>query len=124
MLGGIHFRGVKIFLASQPCDMRAGFERLAALALALRLSRGERGLWGAMFLFTNRSRSRLKILYHDGSGLWVMAKRLERGSFGWPKFGEVGCVCLDVAELTLLLEGIDVGRMKKRRWSRFDELEK
>lgn len=102
--------------------MRAGFERLAALALAMRLSRGERGLWGAMFLFINRSRSRLKILYHDGSGLWVMAKRLERGSFGWPNFGEVGVVGLEVAELTLLLEGVDVGVMKKRRWLRFDEM--
>jgi transposase len=72
-------------------------------------------LSGHLYVFTNRLRNRVKILYWDGSGLWVCAKRLERGTFGWPA-GEGISQCLRPEELGLLLHGIE-GRMR-RRWYR------
>jgi len=72
----------RIFVALQPVDMRAGFNRLYA-HVPTRLNQDP--LSGHLFVFTNRLRNRVKILYFDGSGLWVCAKRLERGSFGGPR---------------------------------------
>ena len=67
---------------------------------------GENPISGHLFVFTNRLRNRVKILYWDGSGLWVCAKRLERGTFGWPA-GEGASRCLRPEELQLLLHGIE-----------------
>lgn len=71
-----------IFVALEPCDMRKGFNGLEAL-VSERLKECVKD--GALFLFTNKRRNRLKVLYWDGSGLWVMCKRLEQGRFSWPK---------------------------------------
>jgi transposase len=71
----------KIYLAAGATDMRKGFEGLHGLVrdrLALE------PLSGHVFLFSNAQRNRLKLLFWDGSGLWVCAKRLEKGRFGWP----------------------------------------
>ncbi|MFN9893804.1 MAG: IS66 family insertion sequence element accessory protein TnpB, partial [Acidobacteriota bacterium] len=62
--------------------MRKGFDGLHGL---VRDSLGEDPLSGHLFLFTNRQQTRLKVLVFDGSGLWVCAKRLEKGRFAWPK---------------------------------------
>jgi transposase len=73
---------LKIYVAVEPCDMRKSFEGLAALVTTV-LQRDLRS--GALFVFSNRPRNRLKILYWDKTGLWVLAKRLERGTNSWPK---------------------------------------
>lgn len=73
---------LRIFVALEPCDMRKGFNGLEAL-VANQLN--EQVKDGALFLFSNKSRTRLKVLYWDGSGLWVLSKRLEKGRFSWPK---------------------------------------
>lgn len=69
---------LRVFLALEPYDMRKSFNGLHDAVLT-RLQEDPRS--GAIFAFTNKSRTRLKLLYWDGSGLWVTAKRLEKGAF-------------------------------------------
>jgi transposase len=69
---------LKVYVAVEPCDMRRSFNGLHDI-VATKL--GEDPKSGSIFAFTNKRRSLLKILYWDGSGLWVLAKRLERGTF-------------------------------------------
>ena len=84
--------------------MRKSFEGLHGLVRD-RLSCDP--LSGHVFLFSNAQRNRLKLLFWDGSGLWVCAKRLEKGRFRWPEAeGEESKVALSHEELTLLLGGI------------------
>jgi len=93
----------RVFVGLEPVDMRKSFNGLyARVQSALQ----QDPLSGHLFVFTNRSRTRLKILFWDGSGLWVCAKRLERGTFGWPK-GEGATRCLRSEELNLLLHGLE-----------------
>jgi transposase len=76
-------------------------------------------LSGHIFLFSNAQRNRLKLLFYDGSGLWVCAKRLDRGRFRWPAVkSEQQKVLLTAEELTLLLGGIDLSQAEQRRWHR------
>jgi transposase len=72
-------------------------------------------LSGHLFVFTNRPRNRVKIIYFDGSGLWVCAKRLEGGTFGWPE-GEGASCSLRPEQLQLLLHGLE--GTSRRRWYR------
>ena len=74
--------GLKVFLAVEPCDMRKSFKGLSAL-VSEHLQEDPRQ--GALFVFTNRRHTRLKILYWEGTGLWVVIKRLEKGTFSCPK---------------------------------------
>lgn len=76
----------------------------------------------------SRLRNRLKLLYWDGSGLWICAKRLERGKFSWPEERQPSgtasrCVVMSQAELTLLLHGIDLTTTRRRKWYRVQRLE-
>jgi transposase len=72
-----------------------------------------------VFLFANAQRNRLKLLFWDGSGLWVCAKRLEKGRFRWPEAGGGQArVALTHEELALLLGGIDLAQTRRRRWYR------
>jgi transposase len=96
--------------------MRKGFEGLYALVRdRLELE----PLSGHVFLFSNAQRNRLKLIFWDGSGLWVCAKRLERGRFRWPgaEQGQAKMV-LSHEELALLLGGIDLATSKRRAWFR------
>ena len=102
----------RILVALNPLDMRKSFNGLYAYVLSVL---GENPISGHLFVFTNRLRNRVKILYWDGSGLWVCAKRLERGTFGWPA-GEGASRCLRPEELQLLLHGIE-GK-PRRLWYR------
>ena len=106
----------RVYLAAGATDMRKGFDGLYGLVRD-RL-RGD-PLSGHLYLFANARRNRLKVLYWDGSGLWVCAKRLEQGRFRWPEAaaGEAKVV-LSHEELALLLGGIDLTRTKRRRWYR------
>lgn len=109
----------RVYLAAGSTDMRKGFEGLFAMAKAFS---GVDPLSGHVFVFCNRTRDRIKVLYFDGSGLWVCAKRLEGGRFRWPERGEGGAaLTLSRAELTLLLEGMDLKDARKRpRWYRHE----
>lgn len=106
---------VRIFLAAGVTDLRKSFDTLSGV---VRDALGEDPLSGHLFLFCNRHRDRLKILYFDGSGLWVFAKRLEKGTFSWPGEGEEKRVEWRAPEMALLLGGIDLSRARKRKWYR------
>ncbi len=97
----------KIYLGAEPVDMRKGFEGLFGL---VRDRLGQDPLSGHLFLFTNRLRTRLKALVWDGSGLWVCAKRLERGRFHWPEKTETNSVSLRPEELAMLVKWNGSGR--------------
>lgn len=106
---------LKIFVAVEPCDMRKGFNGLHAMA-SERL--GEDPRQGALFVFINRRHNRIKILYFDGTGLWVMTKRLEQGTFSWPKSIEPGTSKLSIRPeaLAMLTDGVDLKGAKLRPW--------
>src|SRR6266404_3650749 len=106
----------RIYLAVGATDMRKGFNGLFGL---VRDRLQCEPLSGHMFLFCNGQRNRLKLVFWDGSGLWVCAKRLEKGKFRWPEVsGEQNKVQLSHEELALLLGGIDLRQAKRRRWYR------
>jgi transposase len=106
----------RIYLAAGATDMRKGFEGLYGLARERLLCEP---LSGHVFVFANAQRNRLKLLFWDGSGLWVCAKRLEKGRFRWPEAaGGQPKVVLSYEELTLLLGGIDLAGTRRRRWYR------
>ena len=107
----------KIYIALEHVDMRKGFEGLHGL---VRDRLNEDPLSGHMFLFANRARTRLKVLVWDGSGLWVCAKRLERGSFHWPKAQQgMRSVTMRPEELAMLINGMDLTAAKPRaNWYR------
>lgn len=72
-----------------------------------------------LFLFCNRHRNRLKVLVADESGMWVLSKRLDRGTFTWPAIhGSAVRVEYREEQLALLLQGFDVDELRPRRWRR------
>ena len=95
--------GVKIHLALGHTDMRKGFDGLAAL---VQTALAENPFCGHVFAFRGRRGDILKVLWFDGQGLMLLAKRLERGRFVWPQ-AISGSVSLTPAQLSMLLEGID-----------------
>jgi transposase len=106
----------RIYLAAEPTDLRKSFEGLYGLARD-RLACDPRS--GHVFVFSNARRNRLKLLFWDGSGLWVCAKRLERGRFGWPEAkASPARIVLTYEELALLVGGIDLTQARPRRWYR------
>lgn len=107
--------GLKVFVALEPVDLRKSFSGLEGL-VSERL--GEDLRQGALFVFTNRRHSRLKMLYWDGSGLWLLIKRLEKGTFSWPRTIEAGAVKLKLAPeaLAMLTDGIDLRGAQMRPW--------
>ena len=105
----------KIYVAVEAVDMRKGFEGLYGL---VRDSLGQDPLSGHLFLFTNKSRTRLKALVWDGSGLWVCAKRLEKGRFRWPEAEDKHSVTMRPEELAMLVNGLDVKQTRQRNWYR------
>jgi transposase len=106
----------RIYLAVGVTDMRKGFEGLFGL---VRDRLQCEPLSGHVFLFCNGRHNRLKLLVFDGSGLWVCAKRLEKGCFRWPQSGDAdGKVVLSHEELALLLGGIDLAQTQRRPWYR------
>lgn len=100
---------VKVYLYTEPMDMRKGFEGLSAVvAHVLKYD----PLSGHYFLFRNRKGDRAKILHWDGSGLVLFYKRLDDGEYFWPKAVK-GVLTLSSAELAILLEGTDWRRLAK-----------
>ena len=107
--------GLKVFVALEPVDLRKSFSGLEGL-VSERL--GEDLRQGALFVFTNRTHTRLKILYWDGTGLWLLMKRLEKGTFSWPKIVEKEAVKMRLAPeaLAMLTDGIDLRGARLRPW--------
>ena len=106
---------LRIFLALQPCDMRRSFDGLHAIVTG---TLGEDPRSGAVSVFTNRTRSIIKLLHWDGTGLWVHAKRLERGTYRWPRPTDAknGKLSLEPAALAMLTDGIDLRDGMRRAW--------
>lgn len=105
---------VKIYVAVAPVDMRKQYDGLWAAA---QQQLGEDPKQGALFCFTNRGHTRLKLLYWDGTGVWVLAKRLEEGRFSWPVPSEPKAkLALAPEALALLLGGVELNRGSLRPW--------
>ena len=105
-------RETRVFLRTGVTDLRLSFEGLRGLVLNV-LRRDPTS--GHVFCFCNRAKNRVKCLVWDGSGLWVCAKRIERGTLAWPK-DEAGVAEMNGAQLQLLLEGFEL--KSRPRWFR------
>jgi transposase len=103
--------GAQIWIAAGITDLRRGFTGLSA-AVQTALEQDPYG--GHVFVFRGRRGDLIKLLWWDGDGLCLFAKRLERGRFVWPQ-AESGTVSLTRAQLSMLLEGID-WRRPARTW--------
>jgi transposase len=104
--------GAHIWIAAGVTDLRRGFTGLSAQVQTV-LEQNPFG--GHVFVFRGRRGDLIKLLWWDGDGLCLFAKRLERGRFVWPK-AEGGAVSLTRAQLSMLLEGID-WRSPARTWT-------
>jgi len=106
---------LKVFLALDPCDMRKSFNGLNTLAAD---QLGTAPARDALFVFTNKRRNRIKLLYFDGTGTWVAAKRLETGRFSWPAPSETGQRRIKLAPeaLQLLIDGVDLRGASFKPW--------
>ena len=106
---------VQVFVCVQPTDMRRSFDGLSGM---VRQVMAQDPLSGALFLFRNRGRDRLKILYWDRDGLAIWYKRLEKGSFQFPTdlkpASDVTSCQITSEELSLLLDGIDLSSVQRR----------
>ena len=101
--------GVQVWLATGHTDMRCGFPSLA-LKVQEVLKRDPHS--GHLFVFRGRRGDLIKVIWHDGQGACLFAKRLERGRFLWPSPAD-GVVGISPAQLGYLLEGIDCGRRRR-----------
>ncbi len=104
--------GTRVWLAAGVTDMRKGMDGLAAL---VQTALSENPFSGHIFVFRGRRGDLVKLLWFDGDGLCLFAKRLERGRFVWPQ-ADSGSVALSAAQLSMLLEGID-WRRPTRTWT-------
>ncbi len=108
----------RVYLAPGATDLRKGFEGLSD---RIRHHLKEDPLSGHLFAFANRTQTRVKLFYWDGSGTWILAKRLEKGRFHWPRAGdepEPAALRILAEELTLLLSGLDLEKTRSRAWWR------
>jgi transposase len=105
----ISARQVEVFAHAEPVDMRKSFDALAAL---VKEAIGQNLLSGSLFLFVSKNRKRAKVLYFDGTGLCLFAKRLDKGRFAAVADRGRSCsVKLTLSELTQFIEGSDwIGR--------------
>ena len=108
----LSFPGTQIFLVAGVTDMRKSFRGLPAIVENVVK---KDPLSGQVFVFCNRRRNRLKILFFDRNGYWICAKRLEQGTFAWPKV-DAASLQMTPEELTMLLGGIDLRGTERRRW--------
>lgn len=106
-------QNLKVVLSVEPVDLRKSFNGLYTIA---RGQLGEVPENGALFVFTNRTRTRIKVLCFDGSGCWVSVKRLEQGTFSWPKGTGDAKMSLKPEALALLLDGVDLRGARMRPW--------
>jgi len=103
--------GTRVWLAAGVTDMRKGMDGLAALA---QTTLAQNPFGGHVFVFRGRRGDLVKLVWFDGDGMCLLAKRLERGRFVWPQ-ATSGSISLSPAQLSMLLEGID-WRRPQRSW--------
>lgn len=105
---------IRIYVAVQPVDMRKSFNGLWA-AVTEQLKEDPKS--GALYCFINRERTRLKLLYWDGTGVWVLAKRLEEGRFSWTAATDARAkLALAPEALAMLLSGVDLKQGTLKPW--------
>ncbi|YCM43254.1 IS66 family insertion sequence element accessory protein TnpB (plasmid) [Verrucomicrobiaceae bacterium 227] len=106
---------VKVCLATQPCDLRKSFDTLSCV---VEEQLKEDPLSSKLFVFLNKRADRVKMLYWDGTGLWILMKRLERGVFARPKSDDntKAKIHLKPEALEMLLSGIDLKDGMQRAW--------
>ena len=109
--------GLKVFVCTQPADMRRSFDGLGGMAVSII---EQDPMSGHLFVFRNRNRDRLKILYWDRDGLAIWYKRLEKGTFQFPtdlidKDKRSPRAEISSEQLSLLLGGIDLRSVERRR---------
>ena len=102
---------VRVMVATRPVDFRKGADGLAAL---VRETMGADPFSGAIYVFRAKRADRIKLVYFDGTGVCLLAKRLEDGKFVWPTITD-GVVSLTAAQLQALLEGLDWRRVHDAR---------
>ena len=104
---------VRVYLCTMPCDMRRSFDGLHGLVTSvMQLD----ALTGHLFVFANRRRDRVKILYWDRDGFAVWSKRLEEGTYAMPfSTGNERRAEITAQELSALLSGIDLSQAKRRK---------
>ena len=104
---------VRVYAALGATDMRKSYDTLAE---EVRRVIEEDPLSGSLFVFCNRARNRIKVLYFDRGGYWLIARRLERGTFAWPKERTRRRIELRADDLVLVLNGLDPAAFKRRNW--------
>lgn len=106
---------LRILLCLEPCDMRKSFNGLAAIAEDLARDQLKKG---TLFVFTNKRHNRFKALYYDRTGVCILAKRLEVGTFSWPAPSKNGQPKLSLTPeaLQLLFDGVDLRGAALRPW--------
>ena len=103
--------GVRVLIATKPVDFRKGMDGLVAV---VREHLGAEPFSGAIYVFRAKRADRVKLIVWDGTGLCLFAKRLEQGTFRWPRI-EDGTMRLTPSQLSALIEGLD--------WTRVREIE-
>lgn len=103
----------RVFAALGATDMRKSYDTLAE---SVRSVIGEDPLSGDVFVFCNKSRNRIKLLCFERGGYWLIARRLEQGTFAWPRESTDGRVTMRAEDLLLLLGGLDPSHYTRRRW--------
>jgi transposase len=114
---GVLAGGVKVLVATRPVDFRKGMGGLAALVQDALLKDPYSGV---IYVFRAKRADRVKMIWWDGTGLWLLAKTLEQGGFSWPK-AQDGVMRLTPAQLSALLEGLDWRRVQSARRTRAPE---
>lgn len=109
-------RAVRVYVAAEPCNLRKSFD---GLCNEVRAVLAHDPLSGHVFVFLNRRKNQVKLLLWTRGGFTIVAKRLEKGTFAFTRqvTADARCVELDAHELSMLLEGIDVGAARvSKRW--------
>ena len=100
-----------VWLAVEPIDMRAGADRL--LARVVQVFGAAQAHHG--YLFANARATRIRLLMHDGFGVWCAARRLNAGSFVWPRHGDAACVSLTRDQFDALVLGLPWQRLEQMK---------
>jgi len=99
-------------LYSQPADMRKSFDALSGL---VRNNLGYDPIHGAVFIFINKSRDKIKLLHWEGSGYLLYYKRLEKGTFELPRYdASVGSITLSYTQMVMIMDGLSIRNLQKR----------
>ena len=104
--------GVRVYLACGVTDMRKG---MVGLAMLVQQGLSEDPFSGALYAFRGRRAGLIKLLWHDGIGLCMLAKKLEQGQFLWPSTSTTGRIALTSAQLAALLDGCEWRALVARR---------